>query len=280
MTTEAAGSGEPSGHRPVRRAVSLLEAMVVQPEPQRLVDLARTVAAPTSSTHLLLRELVKTGFVRVTQDRRYAPGPALVSLSLRLVDGMHIVDAARPVMRRLLNKVDEDVYLALPQDRVIVYAYRMMASHSLRLEIGLGVPRALHATAVGQLFLATLAEQECAELLDGLELTPHTPYTLTERAQLESRLAQIRERGWSRTDQESFENVVAYAVPVYGPDGRMVLALSLSVVRNRSLGRDEELSRELRAAGESLTSILCGGSPLADPKLTPSSSTTRPSRWP
>jgi DNA-binding IclR family transcriptional regulator len=235
--------------------------MVVQHEPQRLVDLARTVEAPTSSTHLLLRELVKTGFVRVTQDRRYAPGPGLVSLSLRLVDGMHIIDVARPVMRQLLNRVDEDVYIALPQDRSIVYAYRMMASHSLRLEIGLGVPRALHATAVGQLFLATLAEQECAELLETLDLTPRTPYTLTDRATLESRLANIRERGWSRTDQENYENVVAYAVPVYGPDGRMVLALSLSVVRSRSLGRDDELSRELRTAAEDLTSILCGDTP-------------------
>ena len=160
MTTdETTARGEQSGHRPVRRAVGLLEAMVVQQEPQRLVDLARTVEAPASSTHLLLRELVKTGFVRVTPDRRYAPGPGLVSLSLRLVDGMHIIDVARPVMRRLLDKVDEDVYIALPQDRSIVYAYRMMASHSLRLEIGLGVPRVLHATAVGQLFLASLAEQ-------------------------------------------------------------------------------------------------------------------------
>lgn len=259
MTTgETTARSEPSGHRPVRRVASLLEAMVVQHQPQRLVDLARTVQAPASSTHLLLRELVKTGFVRVTGDRRYAPGPALVSLSLRLVDGMHVIDVARPVMRRLLDKVDEDVYIALPQDRSIVYVHRMMASHSLRLEIGLGVPRALHATAVGQLYLATLDEQECAELLDTLELVPHTPYTLTDRAALESRLAEIRERGWSRTDQESYENVVAYAVPVYGADGRMVVALSLSVVRSRSMGRDDELVRELRTAGEDLTSILCG----------------------
>jgi DNA-binding IclR family transcriptional regulator len=245
-------------YRPVRRTLAILNALVASDEPLRLVDGAREIGAPTSSAHLLLKEMVNAGLLTVTADRRYEPGPALVGLSLAVVHKQRLVQVAKPVMRALVEATGEDVYIAVPLDRSIVYADRLLSKGSLRLDIALGVPRELHATAVGQLFLAMLPPDECAEILATASLDPYTPYTITDASELQAKLRLIREHGYATTDQERYENIIAMAAPVIDASGDMAAALSLSVVRGRGLGHELGMARQVCESAAELSRLIHG----------------------
>ncbi|MGW9263758.1 helix-turn-helix domain-containing protein, partial [Gordonia terrae] len=98
------------------RIAKLLEAVVLSDEPQRLVEIVSALDAPSSSVHLLLQELRKSGLVEMFSDKRYGPGPALISLAFQVVSREHIVDLAQPYMEQLMRRAGEDVYLARPDN--------------------------------------------------------------------------------------------------------------------------------------------------------------------
>ena len=60
-----------------------------------------------------------------------------------------------------------------------------------------------------------------------------TPQTITDRAMLETELAEIRVRGYAHAVDELELGLSALAAPVYGADGAVVAALSISAPTNR-----------------------------------------------
>ncbi|MFE7422225.1 IclR family transcriptional regulator [Rhodococcus sp. NPDC057529] len=245
-----------SSNRTVGRIAKLLESIVAYQEPQRLVDLVRAVDAPASSVHLLLQELCRVRMVRMSDDKRYSPGPALVSLALQVVSRERIVDIASPVMSDLAKAAREDVYLALPQEDSVIFVHRVRSSSGLRLDIDMGKPSLLHATAVGQLYLAVLPVGERNRLIDSLVWEKVTDRTITDRAELEARVDVTAQRGWALSDREGHPSVVSLAGPVYNRDGRFAASLCISAINDNSPERLEPLISMLTAACADLSGQL------------------------
>ncbi|MDQ3865295.1 MAG: IclR family transcriptional regulator, partial [Actinomycetota bacterium] len=80
----------------------------------------------------------------------------------------------------------------------------------------------LHATANGKIFLAYGAARTPAHL-DRL-----ASETITEPAPLERELADVRARGYATAVDELEDGLAAVAAPVFGSDGAVVAALSIS----------------------------------------------------
>ncbi|WP_443134919.1 IclR family transcriptional regulator [Gordonia sp. KTR9] len=252
------GDGVPdSGSRTVGRIAKLLEAVVLSDEPQRLVEIVSALDAPSSSVHLLLQELRKSGLVEMFSDKRYGPGPALISLAFQVVSREHIVDLAQPYMEQLMRRAGEDVYLARPDNGSMIYVNRVRSSGGLSLDIPLGSPRPLHATSVGQLYLAFSPEAR-ARIWDAVPLTPITDRTLTSRESLEVRLAEVANRGWAWTDRENHRGVVAIAAPVWNRDGKFLAAISVSMSNPSSWSQIDEMAEFLTAACDQLSAELRG----------------------
>ena len=87
--------------------------------------------------------------------------------------------------------------------------------------VGLSVP--LHCSALGKVLLAHGTAQ-----LPGDKLERRTDKTITSEVALRAELAGVRARGYAITDEELEPGLIALAAPVYGFDGAVVAALSVS----------------------------------------------------
>ncbi len=121
------------------------------------------------------------------------------------------------------------MHLAAWENGEVVYIDKLDSVRSVRMYSQVGVPAALHCTAVGKVLLAALPKRQREALLASMDYHAYTPQTITDPDALRDELDDVRARGWAqdRAEHESFINCIG--APVTDHDGRIVGAVSLSV---------------------------------------------------
>lgn len=221
-------------NRTVSRVVEALEFVAGAKTPLRLVDFARALSLPVSSTHALLKKLQNLGFIASQEgESGYRIGPRLVRLGFQVTESIHPVPIARPYLEDLMYATNEDIYLAVRIGNGIAYADQVFATHTARFTMELGTRRPLHSTAAGKLLLSYLSRRELDEVLAGLEMPPQTPHTITDPVELRKRVEEIRRVGYALNSEESIEGIVALAIPFFDALGRFGGAVVLSCPTHR-----------------------------------------------
>lgn len=249
--------GSPAALRTVARVVEVLELVADRPSGLAISEIAALLQMPVSSAHALVRRLEDLDYLgRRRSDRRYYAAPRLVRLGIRIAGGLQVMTIARPFIADLAARTGEDVYLALVEDRGVLYADRATGSQSLRLDIALGTLRPLHATAVGKLYLALLDEPELKTALRRMKLERYTDTTLTEPRTLLKELQKIRRADYALTNGEHIDGVASIAVPIRDASGAFAGALVLALPRRRFQQHQQALVTEMVAAGRHVSAQL------------------------
>lgn len=200
----------------VGRAFLLLELLARSSEGASLSALARAIDAPTSTTHQLLKALLAPQLaVQKNGSKRYYIGPAAYGIAERILQGPTITSVARGHLRRFAEESGEDIYLAVSTADHVVYVDKVEGHQSIRLAIALGVPRSLHASAAGKVFLAARSDAERASYVARGPLERYTHSTVIDSECLLRQLDQVRSSGYAVSDGESIEGVMAIAAPIF-----------------------------------------------------------------
>lgn len=214
------------------RTFDILKLLAERKTPLRLTEIKQALNLPVSSLHNILQTMVTAEVVTVDDELRYSLGPRTVSLALRTVQSLDVRTLARRPLQELAREIGDDVYLGLRVGRRVIYADRILGNQRISLDIRLGQPLMLHSTATGKLF-AAFDEQLAAQALAG-KLPKLTATTITDPAQLKKEYARIRAAGYSKSEQESAEGVVGYAVPIRDSSGAVIAAVHVSVLATRA----------------------------------------------
>jgi DNA-binding IclR family transcriptional regulator len=205
----------------------------------RLVDLARETGIARPTVHRILHELCDVGYVRVVDGRRYALGPALYSLGLSAAPPRFDLPSMETILRGLAHETGDTVYLGIRQHYSIRYLLRIDGSYPIRaqiVEVGQIVP--LGATFSGIALIATTTDEEIRGLIESqppIEALKGLPYSNPEtrvRILIEQR-QQMRERGYCYSRDLVWPGVSGIATAVPSPNGKPLLAVSVSAVNER-----------------------------------------------
>lgn len=241
----------------LERALSVLSIFDLEHTELGISELARRAALPKSTVHRMVAEMVRLGILE--QDgTRLRLGLRLFELGQLVPRQSTLREAALPYMEDLREATHSAVHLAVLEGVEVVYVEILRGRDRQVLPSRVGGRMPAHATGVGKAILAFSAPEVVKARIDA-GLTRSSPYTILLPGPLARELNTIRAAGVSFDREESALGVVCAAAPVFGANGRVQGALSVT-------GRAERLDVErmapaVRTAALALSRVL-GATPI------------------
>ncbi len=241
---QSGATGRRRGVQSIDRAVTILRCFDTAHPELGISDLARRTGLSTSTTHRLLSALQENGLVRQSRDRRYALGPLLLRLARVGAAPASVLDAARPVMIRLRDEVDETVglHVLLPTYERAVIDQVESRQPLRRTYTEFGAPIPLPLGAPGKVLLAALPydvqEAVLARPVTARTTPPGTssgnsPGNPAEPDVLRKQLVGIRRGNVAFSRAERTSGIRTVATAVFDGADRPVASLSVSAPAGR-----------------------------------------------
>lgn len=239
----------------VERALNILELFSEQRVQLNLAEISQMTGLHKSTLHALVKTLQAQGYIEQTE----ANGP--YRLGLKLLERGYLVQrsrdfiaVARPYLQDLSERTGQTVHLGVLDGKAGVYVDKVEGGRSIIVYSRVGRRMPIHTTAIGKVLLAHQAPSLIARTLDGYEFEPMTENSIAERGAFEAALAKVRAEGFAVDDQENVRGCRCAAVPIWGHDGKLIAAISIStVVENVSPSEFGRFIEQLRAIGASVS---------------------------
>jgi DNA-binding IclR family transcriptional regulator len=195
-----------------------------------------------STIHKHLRTLTDAEYV-VREGDQYHVGLQFLELGEFARTRKEGYTISRAKVKELAEETQERAQFIVEEHGRGVYLYREVGERAVHTDPGIGKRIPLHSTAAGKAILANLPEARAEEIVETRGLEAVTENTITERGELFSELATIRERGYAFNLEENVPGLHAVGVAVT-PNGTDVCgALSVSGPSHRL--RDDLLRTEI-----------------------------------
>ncbi|HHW43509.1 MAG TPA: IclR family transcriptional regulator [Desulfotomaculum sp.] len=214
----------------VEKALNILNRFSQQKPEWSLAELARELELSKPTILRLLNTLEKYGYVsrnRVT--RKYRLGMRLFDLVGIVLSQIEVRAVALPVMREIMGKVDEAVYLNVISGEERVCIEFLDCSHTIKASVNIGQRSPLYVGASALVLLAFQKERDREKLINGLELKPFTDSTITSKQKLRQRLEEIRRKGYAVSWGERNAGLVSLSVPVFDRHAEVAASLSIGL---------------------------------------------------
>ena len=252
-----AGNNESETNSALKKALSVLEAMVEGPQPSSIPDLCDRLKLSRQTIHRIVRHLEDLGLVRRDLGReRYLAGPRLAHLGANALSQSYQWGEARVVLDALVNEIGETCNLGMLEGHRVIYIDRVECNWPLRIRLEIGSYVPLHCTAIGKLLLAYLSDEVRERLLKVLSFQRFTKNTLTSAKEIRAAAAEIVRHGYSTNDEEGMAGLIAVGVPVRNTRGRVIAGLALHAPSGRlSLRQAIKFVPKLKAAAIRLQRI-------------------------
>ena len=221
------GTSRPSGRPSVAsKIVAILDAFRPSTSEMSLNQLAGRSGLAVSTAYRHANELVELGILEAGKRGGYRIGLRLWEIASLAERGLPVREVALPYMLDLYEATHENVHLAVLDGHEALYVEKTKGRDSISIKSREARRLPLHATGVGKVLLAYAPEEFVAEVI-ARGLTGFTPHTIVAPAQLLRTLAEIRESGFARTQEELTLGTVSVAAPVRDHEGDVVAALSI-----------------------------------------------------
>ncbi|MFI6182605.1 IclR family transcriptional regulator C-terminal domain-containing protein [Nonomuraea sp. NPDC051191] len=209
-----------------------------------LADSARATGLPRATVRRAVQALEGLGYAAVEGDRHVLL-PKVLELGYAHLSGLTFGEVVQPHLADLVARVRESASVAVLSGDDVVYVARVPTVSIMSVDITVGTRFPAYATSMGRVLLAGLP----AERVAAIEPKPLSRRTVTSPEGLAAAVRQAAADGYALVDQELEEGVRSIAVPVRGPDGRVVAAVNVATHASRA-SRDHllrDVLPELRA---------------------------------
>lgn len=241
----------------VQRAVAILRSFTRIESELSVTTLSEQLGLHKSTVSRLLSTLQHEGLVEQNPENgKYRLGLTLVTLAGIVLERLNLPQVAQPYLTLLAETTQETVNVVILDGRECVNVSGVASPRPIQYIGRIGRRTPLHCTAAGKVLLACLPSDRQRKLLPSV-LPRFTDKTIGDGQALEQELAQVRERGYGRSDEEHQEGVSAIAAPIYDHTGQVVAALTISGPTYRmNLDEVETFIIPVRNAAEAISAHL------------------------
>ncbi len=237
------------------KGLSVIRAFTRDNPALTLTEVAGVARMPAATARRCLLTLEDLGYV-TRRGRQFLLRPKVLELGAAYLESMDIEHLTKTHLEELARVTGDSAALSVLDGTDIVYVARTSVRTLVRLAAHVGSRFPAHVTSMGRVLLAGLAAARLDEYFRTQRFVALTDSTVTDPRRLRALVAECRKAGYSAVEDELAYGVVAVAVPVHDPQGRVVAALNSSshsrkvtragIVRER-LAMLRQASREISA---------------------------------
>jgi DNA-binding IclR family transcriptional regulator len=228
-------AGVPTGSQSIDRALMILSLIssyggdeVSMPEITQKTSLSR----PT--VRRILLAMMRSGYIEQSSAGGYYPGPECLIAGASASRRHNLLDASMSSLMRLADSSGDSSFVSIRRGAHCVCLHREEGDFPIRTHVL--QPGARHPLGVGagaMAILAALAEDEAQSMMDATKEERTSQFPGFDDAYLLKELEVARKRGWSLNPGMYVANSWAIGVPVYGPSGVVLGALSIAAIDSR-----------------------------------------------
>jgi len=180
-----------------RRVIQVLEFFDETRADASVMDVARALDMPQSSTTELLKCLSDLGYLSYDpRHRRYMPTHRVALLGSWIQAPYLGEGRLVQMMEELGEQTRETIILGEPSGIVVRYIYVVPSRQAMRLHVGPGTIRPIARSGLGKLFLTTYPSDRVKDLLKRINADRAPDEPIISHAELESELQDIRTKGY------------------------------------------------------------------------------------
>ncbi|RMH49110.1 MAG: IclR family transcriptional regulator [Alphaproteobacteria bacterium] len=261
-----ADGGEESGARPdysvppVRRAIAVLRHIAAGNRCRNSSQAAREIGINRTTLIRILATLEAERLIEaLPEEGGYRLGTGLIALASKALNQRDLIPTARPVLARLVRRLNLSAHLGVREGREIVYLARETPNSHLASTVREGTHLPAHATTIGRILLAELSGEELRRLYADQPLAAYTSKTRTSLEELERQLADDRARGLSWSVENFEPGIGSAAAAIYNHRGRAVAAINVTghaSVFQGPTAQQRRIEEELKAAAREISAAL------------------------
>lgn len=210
-------------------AFQILELLTNSGVGLTLPDLVEQSNLAKSSVHYLLVTLERCGYVRRSERTgRYLLGVKLFSMANSALGSLSLRQRTAAYLSGLKMRTGLTVHMAILEQSEAILVAREETQRGSRLASWIGKRMDMHCTGIGKAMLAYLPEAEVESILRKHGLARHNENTISTRRRLHEELERIAKMGYALDNEEDELGVRCIGVPILGPLGRPLAAISLA----------------------------------------------------
>ncbi len=218
------------------KGLAIIEAFATH-DVMSVADAARASGATRAAARRCLLTLNELGYVE-RYGREFRPLERLRRLGGTTTKRERLARLAQPLLVRARDELKESVSLAVLESDTTLFIARAEAEHIVSTGVRIGVHLPAYCSATGRVLFSQFSDKEVLERIGQKPLPARTPRTLTKANEIVAEIRSVREKGYAISDEELELGMRSLAVPVPGPTGEIVAAVSVSASSARVRAAD------------------------------------------
>jgi len=198
-----------------------------------VTELSRRLNLHKNNVFRLLATLEQRGYIEQSlESERYRLSAKCLEMGEAFRRSRSLLDRARPILRALAHSVGETTHLALMNSFEVVHIDAEVHEQAIVTMSRVGQRLPVHCTALGKVLLG-LASEDCRREYDetivvGQNLPRRTRATIVDSLKFFEHIRTVAVEGFALDLEECEEGLHCAAVPILGPEGQPIAAISVS----------------------------------------------------
>lgn len=217
-------------NRTAQRTVDILRLASESPDGIVLDEICKELQMPKTSAYDIVTTLHYMGMLHMEKGpkQKYTVGLTAYRIGVSYTNHLDIKETIEPELKKLAAEAGKTVFFGILADNEIVYISKAEPENPIITTATVGTKNPVYCTSLGKAILAECDRKTQLSVLSQVRFERRTSRTILQREQLLKELETAGRKGYAVDDRELEEHMKCVGSAVYGKDGRVVGAISVS----------------------------------------------------
>lgn len=193
-----------------------------------ITDVAQRTGLDRATARRCLLTLHQQGYADY-DGKFFTPTPNILRLGMGALAALPLPQIVQPWLDQLSEQIGQSTSVSILDETEIVYLARAAQRRVMSIGLMPGSRLPAHCTSMGRVLLAAMPEEDARAVLERSNLSPRTPFSMSDPTDILAELAKVRTQGFAIIDQEVEMGLRSIAVPLINARGEVVAALNTGV---------------------------------------------------